>query len=332
MASFKPDSAYGKAMAATKAGKARLDTLPNLPYVLALGTVGQNDPQTAKLSTDIIDGILKTDLLKSLPEEQKQRLQTIAREMNAEITGMQFVIGGAPAGKGLFGAACVFQCKDAEKVKGLLAEEAKLIEGMVKHFAGDNPDVKKLAIRYIKSTETVGSVSADAIIVEHPDMETMAEQDRNEMKKVLGEDKIRLLVAAPDATTVVVTFGGSRDFLTEALKTATGKGTIGTGEAAADAMKLLPANCNTVIMLNGGNLFELIVAGMKTMAPDAELPPFKITCKSPVVAGTGVTGSSIHVVFYVPTALAKDIAGIVRSVQGMGGLAAPPPLRGKEDL
>jgi hypothetical protein len=164
----------------------------------------------------------------------------------------------------------------------------------------------------------------------------MQEDKRAQMKKVLGEDKVRFLIASPDKNTVLVTFGGTVDFMAEALKTAGGKGTIGTEPAAAEAMKALPATCNGIVLINAGNLFDLVMVGAKTMAPDEELPPFKITCKAPIAMGSGVTGSSAHIVIYVPTQLIKEIAGMAMMFSGggaMGGDAAPaakPPVGGKD--
>lgn len=336
MVSFKPDSTYGKAMRSQKAlGKGEFSALANLKYVLAWAAAGDADPQSAQIAKDLIDSFLATDLLKGLPDEEKARLKKLVDGANTQVTGMQLVGGGAPEGSGLFGVAVVMKCNDADKVKELLADEAALVQALIKHVAKDNEDVKKLSIQYQKGIETVGSVSADAIVVHHPEMDTMKENDRAEMKKVLGEDKIRFLVAAPDKNTVVLTFGGSRAFLAEALKAASaGAGTIGTDEDAQAAMKYLPKDRSAVILFNAANLFDLIVGGVKTMSPDQELPPFKITCKTPIAAAAGVTGRSAHVVVYMPTKLAKDIAGIITTFVAptRGAVPGAAPVKPDKDL
>jgi hypothetical protein len=338
MVSMLPDSAYGKAMLANKdAGKAQLSSLPNLPYVLAIGSsAGGATADKAKLATDMIDGLLKMDPLSTLADADKQALVKMVRDITDEVTGAEIVLGGAPAGKGLFGADFVIHCKDAEKMKGMLAEQAKLGQNIFRHLGKDDADVQKLTIRYVPKMETIGSVSADAIVLDSPKLGDMKEDERTKMKKVLGEDKVRFLIASPDKNTVIVTFGGTADFMGEALKAAGGKGTIGTDPAAAEAMKNLPANCNGLVLINAGNLFDLIMAGAKTMAPDEELPPFKLACKVPIALGSGVTGSSAHVVIYVPTQLIKEIAGTVMMFAGgaMPGGGAPPaakpPVGGKD--
>jgi len=332
MASFKADSAYGKAMAAAKpSGKCALDRLPNLKYVLAVGAVGSTNPQEAKLNLDIINALLSNEFFQGLPEAEKARLKKIAEGLNEQITAMQMFGGGAPEGSGVFGVSFVIRCKNADKVKQLLAEKATFAEALIKHIGKDDEDVKKLTIRYVEGVETIGSVSADAITIEHPELTKMSDSDREDMRKVLGEDKIRLLVAAADKQTVVVTFGGSRAFLIEALKAASGKGTIGSEPDAAEALKHLPKNRSAVVLLNGGNLFELIVAGMAKVAPNEELPPFRITCKAPIALGAGTTGESAHVVLYVPTKLVKEVVGVVMMFAAPRREAPPPPV-GPADL
>ena len=330
MASFRPGTAYSKAQASTKlTGKVGLNALPDLPYVLAMGGAGQNSPEGVKIGLDMIDSLLKNEPLKGLPEEEKARIKKIVRELNEQITGVQIVMGGAPAESGLFGMSFVIRCGSAEKVKALLAEKVKLAQGLIKHFGENEPEVKKFSIRYLKGMETVGGVSADAIALQHPKLDEINEDDRGKMRKVLGEDKIRFLVAAADKNTVVVTFGGSRPFLVEALKAAAGTGKIGTRPEDAEAMKYMPKKKTAVVLINAGNLYEVIVKGMKAMAPNEEQPPFKIKCKTPIALGVGQSGKSTHVVAYVPTKLIKEVVGIVMMFAGGGG---GPPVGGDSDF
>jgi hypothetical protein len=186
MLSFLPDSAYGKMMQASKtAGKAQLNNLPDLPYVLAAGSAGgAGEPNTTKFATDLVEGLLKMDPLSTLADADKQALLKHIRDITDEVTGSEMVAGGAPAGKGLFGVDFVVHCKDADKLKALLADEAKLAQSIIHQLGKDNADVQKLTIRYIPKMETIGSVSADAIVVVSPKLTDMNEEDRTKMKKV----------------------------------------------------------------------------------------------------------------------------------------------------
>jgi hypothetical protein len=332
LASFKPDTDYAKVIAGTKpTGKVPLNGLPDMPYGLAIGSTGESDENTIKLTMDMLDGLLKGELFQGVADVEKTRMRKLVRGMLGQGTGMQMVIGGAPSGNGLFGASFVIRCKDAAEVKALLGEEATLVQNLIRHFAADEPDAQKLAIRYVKSVETIAGVSVDAVSVEHPDLNEMEEKERTEMKKVLGEDKVRFLVAAPDKKTVVVTFGGSRKFMAEALKAARGGGTIGTTPGDLAALKHMPAKPESIILINGANIYKLIVDGIKTMEPDEELPPFKIACKTPVAMGIGYAGPNVHVVVYVPTELVKEVVGVFMAIGGMGPGTKPPP-QGPDDF
>ncbi len=332
MVSFKAGGTYDRAMALAKyAGRPPLAGLPDLPYILALAAQGQTDPQSLKITMDVIDELLAGEAFKELPPAEKARFRKVVMDMNEQVTGMQLVIGGAPEGSGLFGLSAVVDCKSSAKVKELIGEKCKLGEALVRHFTEEGDDARLLKIRYLKGVETVGGQSVDAVTLEHPEMADMSDRERQEMTKVLGENKVRFYVAAPAEKRVVVTFGGSRAFLAEALKVASSKsGKIGQGPAVAEAMKYMPADSGFLALLSGSGMYDVIVNGMKVMEPESELPPFKITSKVPIAFGGGKKGRSAHLVAYVPTDLIKEVSNIFM-MMGMGGGAAPPP-RGAEDF
>lgn len=326
LVAFQPDTPYAKAMESAKlTGKTSLSALPNLPYVLAIGASASTSEQNVQVGLDMINSLMLNEPLAGMPDDLKASIKKLYQDVADQVTGMQIVGGGAPEGSGVFGVSFVIKCKDSAKMKLLLAEKARIAQALVKHFGADEPDLQKLSIKYVKGAQTVGEISADAVVIEHPEMEDMGENDRAEMKKALGEDKINFRVAATDKNTVVVTFGGSNAFFAEAVKSAaSGTGKIGTDSDSLKATKYMPAERQMVALFSASNLYDVIVAGMKVMAPEEELPPFKITCKTPIAMGAGTTGKSAHIVFFVPTDLIKDIAGIAGMWQGGGAGAAPP--------
>jgi hypothetical protein len=337
MLNFQPESPYAKALAAAKlTGKADINALPNMPYVLALGAAGSTSPQQTQVGMDMINSLLLSQPIAGMPEDLKAAIKKSYQDANDQVTGIQFVGGGAPAGSGVFGLSLVIRCKDSAKMKDLLADSAGIAQGLIKHFGKDEPDANGIVVKYVKGIETVGQISADAIVVEAPSLEKMEEADRAEMKKVLGEDKIRVRVFATDKNTVVMTIGGSGAFFAEAVKAATSGATnkIGTDANSMMAMKHLPAERNMVALFNASNLYDVIVSGMKTMSPETEMPPFKITCKTPIAMGAGTTGKSAHAVVFIPTDLIKDVAGMVMMFTGGGGGGPgnPPPPMGDKDF
>jgi len=328
LVAMQPGTPYGKAMASAKlTGKTSLNALPNLPYVLAIGAAASTSKQNVEMGMDMINSLMLSQPLANMPNDLKTSITKLYEDVTDQVTGMQMVGGGAPEGSGLFGLAFVIKCKDSAKMKSLLAEKARIAEALIKHFGADEPDLQKLSIKYVKGVATVGAISADAVVIEHPEMANMEERERGEMKKVLGEDKINFRIAATDKNTVVITIGGSDKFLAETVKVAaTSTGKIGTDSDAAKALKYMPAERQMVALFSASNLYDVVVAGMKVMAPEEELPPFKITSKTPIAMGAGMAGKSAHVVLFVPTDLIKDVAGIFMMFKGMGAGAGAAPM------
>ena len=308
-----PDSTLAKATAEAKTSTAKelLNRLPNLPYVLAGGGTGNSSEQEKEMTDELLDKVLADESMAKVPEETKAKIKELVIGFNEQVTGMQFVGGGAPEGSGLFGLACVIQCKDAETVKAMLADSAAVTETLIKSLI-DDEDVQELKISYIEAADTAGEAQVDAIRITHPELDEMDEEDKAEMKKVLGVDGVRLLIAAADENTVVVTFGGSQAFLSEAIKTAGGGGTIPAGEELAEALKYMPDKPTGIMLLNVGNLFEVILKGVKVMQDNEEaMLPVQIMTKTPIAIGTGVQENAVRVVAYVPNSLIKEAVGTV---------------------
>ena len=311
---FKPDSKLGKALAAIKPGKgALLNRLPNLPYVLASSQ--QSTGADKDLYRSLIDLFmpLMNSLLKD-DEAKVNQFKKLAEGLIDQIDTEQFVAGGAPKGSGLFGAAVVWQCKDAAKTKALMVDYINLVRDMIVGLVPerDKEDASQLKFVHTKGAETIGGVAVDTVEVAHPELGKLSEDERAQMKNVLGEDKIRLFLASVDPKTLVMTFGGSKAFLAEALKAARGGGTIPADKNVQAVLKALPKNPSTVILVSGANLWKVVLNGFKVM--DEEPPPIQITAPTPVAIGGGVDGAGVHGTLYVPSDLVKDIVGAVMSM------------------
>ena len=322
MASFVPDSALGRMMAAYGVSdKPPLNRLPNLPYVLAMGALipeGEAKQQIVKLSQDMLEKILALPALAKLSDETKAKTRKLVADYNNQVTGVQIVAGGAPEGSGVFGLSIVLQCKDAATLRGLLAEEVALADEIIKTLI-QGPEAQQLKLTYDRSIDSIGDGAVDSITVSHPELLELDEDERAEMTKIIGEDKIRFLVASADDKTVVVTFGGGKAFLAEALKAGKGGGTILTAAQTEQAMTLMPKNCSVLMLINVGNLFDVITTAMKVIDPD-EVLPFRIKTKTPIAYGGGVTGGSGHVVLHIPNELIAEAVAVFKSM-----MAPPPP-------
>ena len=327
--SFGPETSLGQAISTYKppAEGNLLNRLPNLPYVLAGGGAGpQATDESLKLQADMLDVYLKAI---HLPDETKARIKQNALAFHKEVRAMQFVIGGAPEGTGAFGVSCVIQCKNSAAVRKLLADAVPLGEQLI-GAALPMPPVggpegmppPRLTLSYQESAETIGGAPVDVIAVQVPMFPPPGTEEAAGLIPFLGEDALRVRVAAPDAHTVVVTLGGAAGFLNEAIIQATkGTGNILLSKDAAEAMAHMPKNRAGLVLLNAGNLFTVIDKAMQAMGPGAMIP-FRINTTTPIALGVGIAGSTEHMVLYVPKNLIKEVVGLVMMFQGPMG---PPP-------
>ena len=324
--SFAPGSKLATASAtAGTAADLKLNRVPNLPYVIAGSNIIEQNQAAAEMGREMVLSFL--DSLNVSPDAQK-KLVEIQDTFMAQMTGTQLVIGGAPDNSGVFGVSCVMECKDAAAIKGALAKSAGTIEAIIKGFAPDDPELQQLSISYEKGVEKVGDLRVDAITIRHPEMDEMDDEERGNLRKVMGEEQVRALVAEVDKNTVVVTMGGSIPFLQEAIKAAKTPSRLLSRREDKRLAKILPEKPVGMFVISVGNLLEVIVKGTRTVQPDmAGAMPFNITTKDPIALASGYTGDAVHVVFYVPNSLIREVAQLAMLfTQGMGGGMGGPPM------
>jgi hypothetical protein len=214
---------------------------------------------------------------------------------------------------------------------------------VVKALAGGTK-LADLKITYLKEAEKVDSVSCDAIEFTHPAITKLGAEEKVGLQKLLGDTKIRFLVAAPDGKTVVMTIGGGTAMMSEALKLAKGGGTIPKDAGVVEALKSMPANPEMVMVISAGNAIAVVKKAAEAL--DLPLPDAlsAITAKTPIAFGGGVSGDSVRAVFFIPNDLVKEIVvlwkkaaeeteRLYRGARGAGGtVPTPPKIRGGESF
>ena len=329
--SYLPDSVFGKALATCRPVVGPLlSRLPNMPYILAFGS--RNEPKTPKdFNIKQINNILANEPFKGLSADAKVKFREVFLGLEDQVEAVQMYIGGITTGTGQVGAVCVLECKSADKVKAMLADGVAVANEVIQTVKDD--DVKKSSVKYHKALETVGSIKVDVIDISHPELLTMEEDDRNKMKTILGEDKVRLLIASVDAKTLVITIGGSKTFLAEAMKTAKGTGTLHKDPGVAKTLAMLPKNRMGVGLLNIGNIFKVIKNISAALGePPPPIPP--IVAEEPFAGSISIEGRDVSVVGYLPTKTVGEIAKFVMGMMmgGRGPGPAPMPPGGEEDF
>jgi hypothetical protein len=327
LATYKTNSEFGQVIAAYKpTDKDLLGKLPDHNWVLAGG--GHNLPGVKKgvsLYLDMIDSALAMSPVGGLGA-YRAKLVKLTEDMTKEIDTMQFVIGGAAQGNGLFGMTCVMEGDSAKEITGVMKSGTQLIDELInKKFGQINPNAAMPKISYVKDNAEIDAGKLDVIDITHPELAGMSEQERGMMKKVLGEDRIRFYVAQADKNTAVVTMGGSTQQMAVSLKSAkAGTGAIMNSRWMTVPKQYLPKKPAMIMVFNGSNLFDLIISGMKKVAPQAELPAGRIACRTPLAMGTALEDDTADSVIYVPTKLVKDSVVLYLSMQGGGGGGGGP--------
>ncbi len=327
LVNYKEGSDLGKKLVKLEpTGQINFNKLPDLPYVLAAS--GQMLPgldNAASTYTDMFDGLFRETPAGALSPETHKKIDSLVKGAYEHIDTIQFVGGGAPGGKGLFSLGMVITCDDSAKVKKLLQTKTEILNTIFSTKMGNiEDDFKDLKISYVKGSQTVKDTEVDVVDITHPEMASMSERVRDEMQKVLGEDRFRIYIAAPDKKTVLVSFAGTVSMIEELMKTDDGSGRIGKSKFMKEPMKYMPEQPALLVAFNGSNLFDLIIAGTRKMDPDAELPAGRIACRTPIMVGSEIDGLEVHTTCYVPAKLVKDSVVLYLSIQGGGGGPIPP--------
>ncbi len=322
-----PESDWGKMVAACQPIEGELlGNLPDLPYVLAMGSASAGTTELERvIGLKMLDKMLASEFFADIPQETKTELRLLGDKMSGQVTASQVVIGGVPEGAGVVGLVVVMNCIDAKTVQGLYAGATPIYETLINSMLPDLEEgEKKLRLSYASAAGKIGETPYDTITISTDDLDNLDEDDREKLRKILGEDELRYRIASADEKTLVLTFGGADPLLAEALQTARTGGTIQQSAAAAGALKHMPKKPIMLMLFNVSNLFELIGKGTQAIDPDAAFP-FSITTPTPIAAGASVAGSEMLVVVHMPIDLIQEVVQkVMMRAMGFGGRHPQP--------
>jgi len=290
-----------------------LDRLPAKNYILAMDGMCASGEQTTKARDEFLAMLLSNDALDILSDADKTKLMGIIETMSTQVTRGQFVIGGS-AGEGAFAATVVLQVKDSAKFTTAMKDTVKLInklinDAIVAQFGEEAAAQVEVGLVYKAGASKSGTVSVDQISAVLPEGALDAAADT--LAEVIGDSKIRFLLACPDKTTVVITLGGAEKQMTEALKTAVKGGGLDVSKAAVSGLKYMPENRNSLAVMHIANL-------MKGVAAVVPIMPFELKADAPLMFAGAASGTQYRVSIFVPTAAIEEIVGIVQMMTGGG--------------
>ncbi|MBT3198873.1 MAG: hypothetical protein HN350_03060 [Phycisphaerales bacterium] len=336
----KPGSTTAKIFQAESSidgGAKVLDSVPSLPYVSATGMTGWMDnPLFQKAMMDMSMSMMGAGGMYKIDEKTQAQMLKMQDELKDMVTGVQLVIGGAPKGKGVASLAYVIKCKDSAKYRSTSPQGIELYNKMMASTEMP-PGSIKFAMDYAKDAEKIGDLPVDVITMtilnkpedDQPPLRELLQILRGEqpelLKMILGEEKIRMRVAAPDATTLVMTVGGTSEAMAQTLKTLGGKGPISSDPGTVKIMKFMPKNPSLLALFNTGNLMDVIRTGMTAAGakPDdlKNLPAFN--CKTPIAFGMKAKGETLHTALHVPKPVIKEaVTAVLKLLEDMQRSAA----------
>ena len=282
-----------------------LKGLPSDKYVLAYSglQVAGSSGLFARTIKSTLDALSKSELSIDIPADTITRVNKILKITSEQITGVKFIGGGSE--KGFFATSLIINCKDANVIKTLLAEEVSLLNDSIKKAMPDDEDLKPLNIKYNKNVETIFGKAVDTISITHPELDKLAPEMKQIMQLVLNTDKIRILVASPGKQTVILSFGGDIDNLSRMISTHSAPLLEVYGVKKAIAM--MPKKLTSLTLLSPGTLLEVFYDSISRSGLGesvGNLPSF--TPCPPVAFGTMAGKNYTYSVFVLPVSPIKE--------------------------
>jgi hypothetical protein len=312
---WKSDSPLGKAMAGLKPGPV-LDRLPNLPYAMAMGTALPSDEHGRAVMTRQLHELVdeNTD---ATDHPVTLRVKALLGELAGQVDQVQLVLGLAPPGPGAFGLAAVARCRDAQATRDLLAEAMWLThQSFTQQELGE-----EMVLSYERGADSLDGLPVDHLTITEADPQSF---EAELMRGLFGELAVRVRVVAPDEHTLVLTLGGGRAMLGEAVRACREGGGILRSPDAAESLEYMPHDPVAMMLISTGSFYDLMRRTMGAMMPAGgpapeESLPFFLSARVPVALGQAVHGTTQETTLYVPDAVVRDIAGAVRAMEAQFG-------------
>ena len=320
---FDAESSIGKMIQAAEPVPVAQFTsqLPPWPAAIQLQLARRPDGAFEQLPGDTLD-----KLLARAKEQDRPRLRKLLLDLRNQVNRLEFgcfLLKDASVARSPAPAAYawVLHVDDAAAAKGLLAELAPLGEGLIRSRAagsatlkldGPKPEllvapaaaaVSQLKIAYVKEADKAGGVSLDAITIESG----FSEKEQAELERILGERRVRVLIAAPTDKMLVLTLGGGSAVMEKALLAAKGQRELLTG---AEARQHLPKELLGLILYSPANRHELearLNPGTQPAPPEGLGKFLRTDSKQPVAVALSREGSTLTIQVVLPREMLRQV-------------------------
>jgi hypothetical protein len=307
---FAEDSVYGEYIASlpVKPGNL-LGSLPNNDYIFAIGSRGDVTSEMKELSLVKLDDVLEWEAMDIFSDEVHAQIRATLERFYDQVDGMQLVIGGAPEGYGTIGAALVLDCEDSAVLMSSLEEDMTLMSDMLNTWAVEAEKDVRFSVALAENFDTIAGAEVTRVTFDITGDE-MDDEELEAFQAVLNMNTPTIFVAAPDANTVVYTFGGDMAMVESVLGVQTGMGAVANDEGIISAMDEVTGEPFMLMSISLGNLGKVGAATMLAVDPETPLyhwPLADMTNTKPILVAGSAEGSTIYMTAFVETDVLVDM-------------------------
>jgi hypothetical protein len=314
------DSDMGKMISGAKGAASLLSGLPGGDYLATFAFSNYQVESTEGMIQEVFQSVISNAPIEK--EEDKKSFRAAMDGMfdiikSIERTGM--CVSALKSGDGMIGAAAVIHTKESGKtVESVRSVVGIALEAMKRH---DEEGKMGGIVVHTADAETIDSVKVDHILIDPtkaPD--GMDEEELAQARSVLGQDAFLLRFGAIDGKSIIVTFGGGKDFFTKAIAAArSSDASLSRDAGIVKVTQDVPANRVGEFYLNAENICNLIRTAAKSMGEDEPFP-FVPKMSTPVAFVQSTKGSAVRMDFIVPMDVIHGVRDLVMSqMGGMGG-------------
>jgi predicted LPLAT superfamily acyltransferase len=321
---YAPGSPMTKALTGMKSAAGPLTAgLPDKPFIFAYGIRKDLFSTPAELKKKAVAAIVEGNALDPATAEMKKQVGEMILAVHGEVTEVQHWAGQTKE-DGPVAIATVVRCRNAEALKKIVKDNVPAIQTVLNHAFGflDKGEEERFTLTFEEANEPAeGQVRADTILVSHPMLDKMLQEERDETRKMLlrifpGETKVRARLAVADEKTLVVTIGGGRKFLSDAVAAAKASASkLEQGEEAKAALALLPANRFGVAMFSMtsaagfyGSAMLAMSGGGGGMGAGAQI---HFRAAPPVAMAMSADKGELVLTAHIPAAMIKRMIGTI---------------------
>lgn len=234
-----------------------------------------------------------------------------------------------PGENGFLGVSVIAESSDAKRwleLEGKLIELAKAIAGEVKaEVAGEEVKAFASAVTFNAEAESISGRKVAQLKLDISKFPDADEDDIEGATKLLGKEGLTFRMAAPDANTMLVTFGGGAAYMDRLMQSAAkNEPALESSASVKKSASGVPAERNAVLYVAADRLIGMINQAMK--AVDEEELPVRLPAGTSPIAMASTGGDDWgRMDLFVPTDVIVAGKNAAMVMIGSSAAQAAPP-------